>query len=419
MDAQSQAAPVRVVVTGMGSISPVGHTVAEAWRNIRDGVSGTRVIQRFDPSILEVRIAGEVRDFDGKARFGPRDARRMDRCTQFAMAAAAEALADAKLDLEKLDPYCIGCLIGSGVGGIETLYEQMMNFRDKGPRGVSPLLVPMMLTDSPTARVAMEYNLRGPNMSISTACATGNNALGEAAEMIRRGAASIMVAGSTEAGILPVSISSFANMGALSKRNAEPATASRPFDKTRDGFVMAEGAAVLVLERLEDALARGATIYAEILGYATTDDAYHLTAPLEHGEGAQAAMRSALEQSKLSPQKIDYINAHGTSTPLNDVSETRAIKAVFGPHAYNVAISSTKGATGHLLGAAGSVEAIFSIMSIRDQFVPPTLHLHTPDPECDLNYTANVGKPRSITYVMSNSFGFGGHNAVVIFGQYV
>lgn len=408
----------RVVVTGMGIISPVGNTLEAAWHDVARGISGIAEIQRFDPSDCEVRFAGEVKDFDGKARFGHREARRMDRVTQFAMAASQEAITHAGLDLSKEDPYEVGCIIGSGVGGIETLLEQMKIQLEKGPRSVSPWLIPMMLIDSPTGRVAIEYNLRGPNMAVATACATGNNCIGEATEMIRRGAADVMLAGGTEAGLTPLSVAGFNNMTALSRRNDDPQRASRPFDKDRDGFVIAEGAGVLVLEALEHAQARGATIYAEIIGYGTTDDAFHVTAPHENGDGAQMAMRKALRDAGLTVDDIDYINAHGTSTPLNDASETRAIKAVWGEKAYDVRISSTKGTTGHLLGAAGAAEAIFSIMSIQDQFVPPTINHFTPDPECDLDYTPNQGTAHAIRYVMSNSFGFGGHNAVLIIGKY-
>ncbi|MFQ3534737.1 MAG: beta-ketoacyl-ACP synthase II [Aggregatilineales bacterium] len=409
----------RVVVTGMGMLCPIGNTVPSAWQNLVAGKCGIQTIQRFDPSHLTVRIAGEVRDFDARALFGNKEARRMDRVTQLAMAATLQALEQAKLDMAAEDPYAVGCLIGSGVGGIETLLEGARVGSEKGLKHVSPLLVPMMLTDSPVGRVAIEFNFRGPNMSISTACATGNNAIGEAAEMIRRGAADVMICGSTEAAVVPLAVASFANMGALSTRNDDPSTASRPFDKDRDGFVIAEGAAILVLEALEHALHRGATILAELLGYATTDDAYHITAPMEDGAGAQAAMRKALHNAGLTVQDIDYINAHGTSTPLNDAAETRAIKAVFGEHAQAVKISSVKGAVGHMLGAAGSVEAVFSVQSLLHDFIPPTINYHTPDPECDLDYTPNQGVAQTVRHVMSNSFGFGGHNAVLIFGKYL
>lgn len=408
----------RVVVTGLGAICPCGNTVEEAWQNIAAGRSGIGPITRFDPSSMEVHIAGEVKGFDSKARFGHREARRMDRTTQFAMIAAQEALQDSGLDMTQEDPYEVGCVIGSGVGGIETLLEQARVAAEKGMRAVSPLLIPMMLPDSPTGRVAIEFNLRGPNMSISTACATGNNAIGEAAEMIRRGSAQVMIAGSTEAGIVPIALAGFGNMGALTKRNEDPLTASRPFDATRDGFVMAEGAGIVVLESLEHAQSRGARIYAEVLGYGTTDDAHHVTAPMENGEGARVAMSKALRSAGVGPDAIDYINAHGTSTPLNDASETRAIKSIWGEKAYDVKISSIKGATGHMLGAASSVEAVISVMSLVKGFIPPTANLNTPDPDCDLDYTPNVGITYPVKRVMSNSFGFGGHNAVLILGQF-
>lgn len=408
----------RVVVTGLGTICPCGNTVEEAWQNIAAGRSGIGPITRFDPSGMEVHIAGEVKGFDSKVRFGHREARRMDRTTQFALAATQEALKDSGMDITQEDPYEVGCVIGSGVGGIETLLEQARLAAEKGMRVVSPLLIPMMLPDSPTGRVAIEFNLRGPNMSISTACATGNNAIGEAAEMIRRGSAQVMIAGSTEAGIVPIALAGFSNMGALTKRNDDPLTASRPFDATRDGFVMAEGAGVVVLESLEHAQARGARIYAEVLGYGTTDDAHHVTAPMENGEGARVAMSKALRSAGVGPESIDYINAHGTSTPLNDASETRAIKSVWGEKAYDVKISSIKGVTGHMLGAASSVEAVISVMSLVKGFIPPTANLNTPDPDCDLDYTPNVGVAYPVKRVMSNSFGFGGHNAVLILGQF-
>lgn len=408
----------RVVVTGLGTICPCGNTVEEAWQNIAAGRSGIGPITRFDPSGMEVHIAGEVKGFDSKARFGHREARRMDRTTQFALVATQEALNDSGVDIAQEDPYEVGCVIGSGVGGIETLLEQARLAAEKGMRVVSPLLIPMMLPDSPTGRVAIEFNLRGPNMSISTACATGNNAIGEAAEMIRRGSAQVMIAGSTEAGIVPIALAGFSNMGALTKRNDDPLTASRPFDATRDGFVMAEGAGIVVLESLEHAQSRGARIYAEVLGYGTTDDAHHVTAPMENGEGARVAMSKALRSAGVGPEAIDYINAHGTSTPLNDASETRAIKSVWGEKAYDIKISSIKGVTGHMLGAASSVEAVISVMSLVKGFIPPTANLNTPDPDCDLDYTPNVGVAYPVKRVMSNSFGFGGHNAVLILGQF-
>ena len=408
----------RVVITGMGMICPIGNTVEESWQNAANGIGGIATIKRVNTDALEVHIGGEVKNFDAKALFGHREARRMDRVTQLALAAAQQALTHSRLDLTHEDLWEVGCLIGSGIGGIESLIDQCLASFQRGPRVVSPLLIPMMLPDTPTARVAMEFGLRGINMGISTACATGNNAIGEATEMIRRGAADVMLTGSAEAGMIELALSAFNNMTTLSRRNESPETASRPFDKTRDGFVMGEGAGVLVIEALEHALKRGATIYAEILGYGCTDDAYHITAPMESGAGAARAMQKALRNAEIEIEHVDYINAHGTSTPLNDSSETHALKSVFGERAYDIPLSSTKSVTGHMLGAAGSVEAIFSVQSILNNFIPPTINLHTPDPDCDLNYTPNVGVSHPINTVMSNSFGFGGHNAVLVIGRY-
>jgi 3-oxoacyl-[acyl-carrier-protein] synthase II len=408
----------RVVVTGVGVVCPIGNTVAEVWENAKLGKSGIAPIERFDTSQLEVRFGGEVKNFDPKTLFGHKEARRMDRVTQLAMAASQQALQDSQLDMSKEDAWEVGCVIGSGIGGIDTIIEQAKLSVAKGPKAVSPFLVPMMLPDSPTGRVAIEYGFRGPNLAVSTACATGNNSLGEATEMIRRGAADVMISGSTEAGVVELSLASFNNMTAISRRNDTPETASRPFDATRDGFVIAEGAATLVLEELNHALARGAKIYGEILGYGHTDDAFHITAPMENGAGAAKAMEKALRNAGLTPDHIDYIQAHGTGTPLNDSSETKAVKTIFGERAYDIPMSSTKSVTGHMLGAAASVEAVLSLLSIRDNFIPPTANLHTPDPECDLNYVPNVGISHKVDRIMSNSFGFGGHNAVIILGRY-
>jgi len=408
----------RVVVTGMGIICPTGNSVEEAWRNAAAGKTGIRAIERFDTSHLENRFGGEVKGFDPEAVLGRREARRTDRVTQLALFAARQAVEDAGLEITPENRYDIGCVCGSGIGGIESIVESVKSFLEKGPKLVSPLMIPMMLPDAPSGKISMTYGIRGPNFAISTACATGNNCIGEATEMIRRGQVSTVIAGSAEAGLNAIAMASFNNMGAISRRNEAPERASRPFDVNRDGFVVAEGAALLVLEDLEHALARGAKIYAEILGYGHTSDAYHVTAPLETGEGAATAIQLALEDANLTPADVDYINAHGTSTPLNDKSETIAIKLAMGEQAYEVPISSTKSVTGHLMGAAGSVEAVFSIMAMQNNFVPPTINLDNQDPECDLNYTPHQGIARDIDVVMSNSFGFGGHNAVVLFGRY-
>lgn len=408
----------RVVVTGMGILCPTGNTIEEAWQNAAAGKTGIRTIQRFDTTHLENHFGGEVKNFDPEVTLGKREARRTDRVTQMALYAAAQAVEDAKLEVTDENRYDIACVIGSGIGGISSIFESIRAYLEKGPKFVSPLMVPMMLPDAPSSKISMQYGLRGPNFAISTACATGNNCIGEATEIIRRGQASMALAGSSEAGLVDIAIASFNNMTAISRRNDAPEKASRPFDVDRDGFVVAEGAAILVLEELEHALARGAHIYAEIAGYGHTSDAYHVTAPLETGEGAAEAILRALADAELTPSDIDYINAHGTSTPLNDKSETVALKVALGEQAYEIPISSTKSVTGHLMGAAGSVEAVFSIKALNEGFIPPTVNLENQDPECDLNYTPNVGVAKEIERVMSNSFGFGGHNAVLIFSKY-
>ncbi len=408
----------RVVVTGMGIICPTGNDVDEAWGNASKGVTGIDTITSFDTSGLENHFAGEVRNFSARDFLGRREVRRTDRVTHLGLYAAQQAIDDSGLEVNEENRYSVGCVMGSGIGGIGSLFESIRQFLEKGASSVSPLMVPMMLPDSPSGKVSMKWGLRGPNFALSTACATGNNSIGEATEIIRRGAATAILAGSSEAALSAITIASFNNMRAISRRNDEPKRASRPFDVDRDGFVVAEGAAMLMLEELEHAKARGAHIHAEILGYGHTSDAFHITAPLETGEGAAKAITLALADAELQGTQIDYINAHGTSTPLNDKSETCAIKQAFGETAYSIPISSTKSVTGHLMGAAGSVEAVFSIKAIQENFIPPTINLDNQDPECDLDYTPNQGCERKINLVMSNSFGFGGHNAVLIFGGY-
>lgn len=408
----------RVVVTGLGIISPIGNTVEEAWTNAKNGVSGVEHIPAFAERGLKTTFGAPVKNFDPETEFGRRDARRGDRVTHLGMYASRQAFADSGLDMAHENLWDIGVLMGTGIGGVQSLIDGIYTVIEKGVGSVSPLLLPMMLPDSPAGKIAIDLGLRGPNLSIATACATGNNCIGEAYEIIRRGAAMAMVAGSNEAGLVELAMASLGNMTAISRRNDDPQGASRPFAIDRDGFVVAEGAGALVLEELEHAKARGARIYCEITGYGTTCDAYHVTAPLENGEGAQAAMRIALRTADLKPSDISYINAHGTSTQLNDISETRAIKAVFGEEAYKVPISSTKSMTGHLMGSAGSVEAVLAIKTLCDSFIPPTINLHNPDPECDLNYTPLVGVSKELTHVMNNSFSFGGHNAVLIFSKF-
>ncbi len=407
----------RVVITGLGILSPVGNSPEEAWQNTADGVSGVEYIPEFEDGDFKVKFGAPVKNFDAESFLGRRDYRRTDPVTQMALHVSRQALDDAKLAITGDNRDRVGAIIGTGIGGIQSLLTGLIGYLEKGPNSVSPLLLPMMLPDSPAGKVAIDYGLRGPNMALSTACATGNNSIGEAAEIIRRGDADAMLAGSSEVALIGITVASLSNMHAISRRNDDPKAASRPFDRDRDGFVIAEGAACLVLEDLGHATARSAHIYAELTGYGSTCDAFHITAPLENGEGAQDAMRLALRQAGLQPGEIGYINAHGTSTQLNDVSETRAIKGVFSETAYDVPISSTKSVTGHLMGGAGSVEAVFSIKALQHQFVPPTINLDNPDPECDLNYTPHKGTPATITHVMSNSFGFGGHNAVLIFSR--
>ncbi|WP_448594359.1 beta-ketoacyl-ACP synthase II [Thermoflexus hugenholtzii] len=408
----------RVVVTGMGAITPLGNDVETFWRNVVAGRSGVGPITLFDASAMKTRIAAEVKGFDPEVWFGRKEARRMDRYAQFALAATQQALQDARLDPARVDRERVGVILGTGIGGIGALVQGVETLMTRGPDRISPFMVPMMLADTAPGLIAIAYGFRGPNMAVVTACASGTNAIGEAMHLIRRGDADVVIAGGAEAAILPVAVAAFNVMGAISTRNEEPERASRPFDRTRDGFVMGEGAGILILERLEHARARGARIYAEVVGYGTSADAYHITAPLENGEGAALAMRRALADAGLSPRDIDYINAHGTSTPLNDKSETQAIKAVFGEAAYDVPISSTKSMIGHLLGAAGAVEAIVCIRAITDGVIPPTINYEHPDPECDLDYVPNVARRKPVRTAMSNSFGFGGHNACVIFRRY-
>jgi len=408
----------RVVITGLGCISPVGNNVPDMWAHILQGISGVGLITHFDPSEYKCKIAAEVKGFDGAALFGSREARRMDRFAQFALAAAEEARTDAGLEINDNNRNRIGAVIGSGIGGIGTLFEQMQIYYERGPLRVSPFLVPMMLPDTSGGMVAINLGIRGPNMAVVTACATGTNAVGEAAEIIRRGSADVMFAGGTEAAIVPVAMAGLNVMTALSTRNDEPQRASRPFDLNRDGFVMGEGSAIVILESLEHAQARGAHILAEVSGYGATNDAYHISAPAENGVGAALCMRMALDDGGFQPVDIDYINAHGTSTQLNDKSETAAIKTAFGEQAYRVPVSSTKSMTGHLLGASGALEVVICVKSLQSQIAPPTINYETPDPECDLDYIPNSARPIKIDRVMSNSFGFGGHNATIILSRY-
>jgi 3-oxoacyl-[acyl-carrier-protein] synthase II len=407
----------RIVVTGLGCISPLGHTVKSTWESILKGVSGVGPITLFDASDLLTRFAAEVKDFDPISELGAKLARRIDRFTQFALVATKQALEHARLAITETNRDRIGAIIGSGIGGIGTVFEEMRKYLERGPRWVNPFTVPMMLPDTAAGQVAITFGIRGPNMAVVTACASSSNAIGEASELIRRGDADVMVAGGAEAGIVPLAMAGFSVMDAISKRNDDPQRASRPFDMDRDGFVAGEGGTTLILESYEHATERGAPILAELVGYAATNDAYHITAPAENGGGAASCMKLALEDAGLEPSQIDYINAHGTSTKLNDMSETAAIKTVLGEHAYKVPVSSTKSMTGHLLGGAGAIEAMFSIKALQDNMLPPTINYETPDPACDLDYVPNESRPKELHYVMSNSFGFGGHNATLVFGK--
>ena len=408
----------RIVVTGMGAVTPVGNTVADSWRAVCAGTSGIVRISRFDPDGFAAQIAGEVKEFDARQYVDARETRRMDRFTQYAVAAGQQAMDDSALCVSAQNADRIGVFVGSGIGGIESLEAQFAVMAARGPSRLSPFLIPMLLTDTAAGAISIRFGLRGPNLAVVSACATGAHAVGEGAAAIRRGDADVMVCGSSEAAVTPMTIAGFAAMRALSRRNEEPARASRPFEKQRDGFVVGEGSGVLVLESLEHALDRGARIYGEVAGYGATADASHITAPPADGEGAARAMQSALEQAQLQPHEVQYINAHGTSTPLNDRAETQAIKATFGEHAGALAVSSTKSMTGHLLGGAGGVESVFSLKAIEDNLIPPTINYEQPDPECDLDYVPNTARQSEVHAVMNNSFGFGGHNASLVFTRY-
>ena len=408
----------RVVITGLGCITPLGNDVATLWSNIVAGRSGVGLIKNYDTSQFKVKIGAEVKDFDGVARFGIREARRMDRFTQFGLSAAIEAVANSGLVITEANRDRIGVVFGTGIGGMNTLYEQTAIFYQRGPERVSPFLVPMMLPDTAPGMVAIQLGVRGPNIAVVSACASGTNALGEASEIIRRGSADVIVAGGAEAVITPIAMAGLTSMTALSMRNDEPERASRPFDKDRDGFVMGEGAASLVLESLDNAQARGAHILGEITGYGSSNDAFHISAPSVDGAGAALCLQRALDDAGFSAQDINYINAHGTSTSLNDKSETVAIKTVFGSQAYKIPVSSTKSMTGHLLGAAGALEALICVKALQDSMLPPTINYETPDPECDLDYVPNHARQMQVNHIMSNSFGFGGHNACIIISQF-
>jgi 3-oxoacyl-[acyl-carrier-protein] synthase II len=412
----------RVVITGLGAITPLGQTVKETWENLVKGKSGVGYIDRFDTSNLPVKIAAQIRNFDPLKRLSQKEAgvpiKKLDLFSIYALWAAEEAIEDSALLKGPFDPDRVGVIIASGIGGVETLEREIIVGYTKGYDRISPYLIPMMIPDMASGLIAIKYRFKGPNYCTVSACASSAHAIGDAFRLIRYGDADVMVVGGSEAPIIPTAVAGFSSMKALSTRNEEPEKASRPFDRDRDGFVMGEGAAVLVLEEYEHAMRRGAKIYAELVGYGTTADAYHITAPCVDGEGAVKCMLRALEDAKLSPDKVDYINAHGTSTKLNDAVETLAIKNVFGERAYKIPVSSTKSMIGHLLGAAGAIEAVATIMTIHTSIIHPTINYENPDPECDLDYVPNEARKKEVNVAISNSFGFGGHNVCLVFKKF-
>ncbi|GAC1486354.1 MAG: beta-ketoacyl-ACP synthase II [Candidatus Limnocylindrales bacterium] len=405
----------RVVITGIGAVTPIGADVESTWEAMLHGRGGIGRITRFDPSPYESQIAGEVKDFDPTKYMDRKDARRTDRFAQLAVAAAAQAMTDGSLAVAA-DPERIGVAIATGVGGLETLIEQVLLMEKRGPSRLSPFLVPMLMANAGSAQISMQFGLKGPNVTHVSACASSAHAIGESAEMIRRGQADVMVAGGAEAAVLPLAIGAFSTMHAMSRRNDDPEHASRPFDKDRDGFCLSEGSAAVILEERDRAIARGARIYGELVGYGATADAYHITSPSPEGEGNARAMQMALTQAGLQPSAIGYINAHGTSTQPNDREETAAIKKVFGEHAYTLLVSSTKSMTGHLLGAAGALEAIACLLAMRDGRIPPTINYTTPDPALDLDYVPNTARDATVTAALANSMGVGGHHASLVLG---
>ncbi len=408
----------RVVVTGMGAVSPLGLDVPTLWAGIRSAQSGIGPVTLCDTTGLDSRFAGEVRGFDPLQHMDRKEARRYDRFIQFAMAASGEAMRMADLHITPENAESVGAIIGSGIGGIQVLAEGVQTLRDRGAGRISPFLVPGMITNMAAGLLSITHGIKGPSFAPTSACATSAHAIGEASEMIRRGWADVMIAGGSEAPIVPISIAAFCSARAISTNNDEPETASRPFDATRDGFVLSEGGAILVLEEREHALQRGAIIYAELLGYGLTSDAYHITTPAPGGEGALRAMRMALRNAGVSPDQVDYVNAHATSTGAGDIAETQAIRSLLGERAAKVPVSSSKSQFGHLLGAAGAVESIVVIQAMREGLFPPTINYHTPDPECDLDYVPNQARSGEIKIAINNSFGFGGHNAALVFGKF-
>jgi len=409
---------IRVVVTGLGVISPVGNNVKDFWKSLLEGKSGVGPITQFDTTGFDSTIAGEVKDFDPLQHFNSKECRRMDKFVQFAVVAARESVKDAGLDFEKEDRNRIGVFVGSGIGSLHTVEKEYDNFLKHGPKKFSPFMIPLLIVNEAAGHISMDLNLRGPNSCVATACASGSHAIGDAARIIQHGDADVMICGGTESCVTILGVGGFCALKALSTRNDDPQRASRPFERDRDGFVMAEGAGIVVLETLEHAKKRGAHIYAEFVGYGMSADAYHITAPDPLGDGASRAMNMALANAKIRPEEVSYINAHGTSTMLNDKIETLAIKNSFGAHAKKVAVSSTKSVTGHLLGAAGGVEFVASALAVKNDILPPTINYDNPDPECDLDYVPNKSRPAKVNVAMSNSLGFGGHNATLLIKKF-
>lgn len=408
----------RVVITGMGALTPIGKGIDEFWTGLKSGRSGARLIEHFDTERFATKFAAMIPEFNVADYLNPKEARRMDKFCQYAMIASDEAVKDAAIDLESIDKNRVAVLVGSGIGGMETFYKQAVDFYNSGPRGVSPFFIPMLIPDIASGQISIRYGFRGPNYCAVSACATGSHNIGLAYDHIKNGQADYAVCGGAEAPVIEMGVSGFNAVKAMSTRNDDPATASRPFDADRDGFVLGEGAGSLFLETYESAINRGARIYAEIVGYGFSADAFHITAPDPDGIGVKQAIHDALKSANLKPEQIDHINMHGTSTPLGDVAETNSIKKVFGDHAYKINLNSTKSMTGHMLGAAGAAEAIATILAVYHGIVPPTINYFTPDPNCDLNYTTNEAVARNVKYALNNAFGFGGHNSSVVFKKF-
>ncbi len=408
----------RVVITGLGLISPVGNTVSEGWRNVRDGKSGIRPIESFDVSAFSTRFAGTIVDFDVTQYMEPKEARKCDPFIHFGIAATKQAIEDSGITVTEANAHRIGVIMGSGIGGVETIEVNHEKWLNSGPRRISPFFVPSSIINMISGHVSIMYGMKGPNLAVVTACTTSTHCIGLAARLIQYGEADVIYAGGAEHAITPLGLGGFCAARALSQRNDDPARASRPWDRDRDGFVLSDGAGCLALEEYEHARARGAQIYAELIGFGMSGDAFHITAPSEQGEGARLCMQNALADAQISPDQVGYINAHGTSTPLGDVAETLAIKSTFGEHAKKLAVSSTKSTTGHMIGAAGAAEAIFTILALRDQVIPPTINLENQDPECDLDYTPNEAREARIEIAISNSFGFGGTNGTLAFKRF-